>query len=243
MNNLYSRNEDIMYQTSGSSWTGCQDDERQVWLLKPSLHALSPPIQFDQDANGAGASPSTFSYTNRNATTRNIDFVVGKPQADTLKMATHDIPQTISIPVTPESIRTTIDFRKTVDMNDNDGADDMSCSVEPPPQEQQWDGSLSYLDGMADHASLMSNQERDGDDNSIGTFDISYCGSEAIGTFPNVDETTTVSEDDDSSMDSDDCDFVVVASGTSLPAKRKRVQQYGRTKFTCRLVRCTRKNV
>lgn len=252
-------------------------------------------MKFHDAANGR-TSPVTPSYYDDkyNHTTKGddhhlmadddmIDLVVPQVKGTPKKTITHGVPLSITIPaipVTPDTIRTTIDCHEM--LNDEDGCsssvemeplggnrykrhrddasstmkhssnkrkrmerhDDMSCCSIEPPQELIWDGSLSYLDGMADHASLMSSKDDDDDDCSIGTFDISHCAHSAIGAFPDDDDeaATAVLDNDDDSSDDGDGDFVVVAAGTSIAAKRKRVP-VGRTRFTCRLARCTRKNV
>jgi hypothetical protein len=69
-----------------------------------------------------------------------------------------------------------------------------------------WDGSLSYLDGMAEHELLMSNKKDD--ELSISTFGISHCVSTAIGKCFEDDSTVVLSGS--SSSDDSDGDFVVI---------------------------------
>lgn len=87
----------------------------------------------------------------------------------------------------------------------------------------KWNGSLSYLDAMSEHASLMSSDSTTSsqhsssskpmkDDSSIGSFDVSTTNSawiEAAATFPEEQED---SDDDDSSDGGGD--FVVIQAGT-----------------------------
>jgi hypothetical protein len=96
-----------------------------------------------------------------------------------------------------------------------------------------WDGSLSYLDGMPEHESLMS--EKKDDEMSIGTFDVSHCVSTAIGKC--FEDDSTVVSSGSSSSDDSDGDFVVIAQGYApMPAssrpKAPLKQVFGRTKFT-----------
>jgi hypothetical protein len=102
-----------------------------------------------------------------------------------------------------------------------------------------WDGSLSYLDGMAEHESLMS--EKKDDEMSIGTFDVSHCVSAAIGKY--FEDDSTVVSSGSSSSDDSDGDFVVIAQGyapmpaSSRPKAPPLKQVFGRTKFTRHLPR------
>jgi hypothetical protein len=102
-----------------------------------------------------------------------------------------------------------------------------------------WDGSLSYLDGMAEHESLMS--ETKDDEMSIGTFDVSHCVSIAIGKC--FEDDSTVGSSGSSSSDDSDGDFVVIAQGyapmpaSSRPKAPPLKQVFGRTKFTRHLAR------
>ena len=94
---------------------------------------------------------------------------------------------------------------------------DEYSSVAPIPKELKWDGSLSYLDDLREHESLLQNSTRQTTTTdsmnggmSIGTFDIS-------GFVDPNDQYYRI--DDDASMESDDNDreTVIVAAGSSIP--------------------------
>jgi len=107
--------------------------------------------------------------------------------------------------------------------NEN-GRDVQSSSIISPPQDLKWDGSLSYLDGLAEHERLMDSSShatstKIEDNMSIGTFTIA--GDDNVSklvAYPDdlCTKATHVS-DDDSSMESDDGETVVLVTGTSIP--------------------------
>lgn len=306
MNSLFDRNDattnqfDVRLADTPTTW---DNDERDVWMPKPSLHALwAPPMnnQFNNDDDGDCSPFSQAKSTCSNDLPYDSSIPFGgdplpnlfpfekPPRAQTPDTASDDrvvgVPMTIVVPsspslVTPVTDKTVVDIAIAASSDQDDDDDDCSSvgmgtvaeegeegegqqsrkrplaiddsfmarpnkkrikcsesqhessSIVSSPKDLDWNGSLSFLDGMAEHAWVVEEQATSpnhdpceiDDNTTVGTFDVTTTSARTftMATFQQEDDddTAQVSHDNDSSTCSSSfCSkkFQVVEAGTSL---------------------------